>query len=205
MPNPPLEFLKPSTDLRNLKLLEEISKEAKISQRKLARRLGVALGVTNACLKKMIKKGFIKVKGISNRRIIYYLSPKGFSEKTRLTYYFLQHTISYYVSLKKKIYEKLRLLEADNVKRIIYYGAGEVMEVAFITLHETNLELVGIIDDDGAKHGKKKFGFVISAPAIIKELKPDAIFITSLKFRDEILNNLENDESLRQIRRYSLD
>lgn len=200
MPNYSLGFSKPTEELKNLKLLEEISKESKISQRKLAKRMGVALGVTNACLKKMIKKGYIKVKGINNRRLAYYISPQGFSEKTRLAYHFLQHTISYYINLKNNIREKLKLLEDKGVKKVVYYGAGEVMEVAFITLHETSLELVAIVDDDGDKHGSKRFGFEIRDPEIIKGVMPDAIFITSLRFKDEILNRLKSDAALKQIR-----
>ena len=140
-------FLKPTEHLRNLQLLEEVAKDSNISQRKLSSSLGVALGVTNACLKKMIRKGHIKVKGINHKRIAYYLTPEGFTEKTRLTYHFLQHTVSYYKNLKQKVTSKLEEISKTGAKRILFYGAGEVMEVAYICLQETNLELVGIIDD----------------------------------------------------------
>ena len=63
MPKLKNRFLRPTEHLRNLQLLEEISKDSDVSQRKLAHRLGAALGLTNACLKKMIAKGLVKVKG----------------------------------------------------------------------------------------------------------------------------------------------
>ncbi len=200
MPQLENKFLKPTEHLRNLQLLEEISKDSSVSQRKLSQYLGVALGVTNACLRKMISKGLVKAKGINHKRIAYHLTPKGFSEKTKLTYHFLQHTIQYYSNLKDNISAKLALLSKAGQKRIICYGAGEVMEVAFIILPETNLELVGIVDDDENKQGIKMFGFIIQNPQIIKELNPDAIVISSIKFRDEILHNLNSDKALRQIR-----
>ena len=93
------KFLKPTEHLRNLQPLEEISLDSTVSQRKLSSSLGVALGVTNVCLKKMIRKGHIKVKGINQKRIAYYLTPEGFTEKTRLTYHFLQYTANYYINL----------------------------------------------------------------------------------------------------------
>lgn len=197
-------FLKPSEDLKNFQLLEEISKDSSASQRKLSQRLGVALGVTNACLKKMVKKGYVKLKGINHKRISYYLTPEGFSEKSRLTYHFLEYTINYYVRLKNNISSKLAMFSKEGIRRVVYYGAGEVMEVAFVTLHETNLELLGIIDDDKDKQGKKMFGFSIQGPESIKELKPDAVIITSIRYKDKITQNLKSDKELERIPLYTL-
>lgn len=197
-------FLKPVENLRNLQVLEEISRDSCLSQRKLSRRLGIALGVTNACLKKMIKKGYVKIKGINHKRLSYYLTPQGISEKSKLTYHFLQHTISYYQNLKKNIAEKLSLLSQRGIHKIVYYGAGEVMEVAYITLQQTSLELIGIVDDDANKQGKKMFGFVIENPQIIKTLKPDAVLITSIRYRDKIMHSLNSDRELSGVNIYSL-
>lgn len=197
-------FLKPSEDLKNLQLLEEISMDSNASQRKLSRRLGVALGVTNACLKKMAKKGHIKIKGINHKRISYYLTAEGFSEKSRLAYHFLEYTVNYYIRLKKNISSKLALFSNGGIRRVVYYGAGEVMEIAFLTLHETNLELLGIIDDDKEKQGKKMFDFVIRGPEGIKELKPDAVIITSMRYKDRIAQNLKSDKELEGIAIYAL-
>ncbi|MBL7129785.1 MAG: winged helix-turn-helix transcriptional regulator [Candidatus Omnitrophica bacterium] len=206
MPELKNRFLKPTEHLRSLQLLEEISKDSSVSQRKLSQRLGVALGVTNACLRKMINKGLIKAKGINHKRIAYYLTPKGFSEKTKLTYHFLQHTIRYYSALKDNISIKLSHLSRDGHRRIICYGAGEVMEVAFIILNEINMELVvlGIVDDNRDKQGKRMFGFEVQHPQTIKELKPDAVLITSIKYKDRIMRSLNNNRELTGINFYPL-
>ncbi len=206
MPELENKFLKPTEHLRSLQLLEEISKDASLSQRKLSQHLGVALGMTNACLKKMINKGLVKAKGINHKRIAYYLTPKGFSEKTKLTYHFLEHTIKYYSRLKNNISAKLALLSAAGHKRIICYGAGEATEVAFIILNESNFEflVLAIVDDNVNKHGKKMFGFQVQHPQVIKELKPDAVLITSIKFKDRIMQNLNNNSELAGINFYSL-
>ena len=133
-------FLKPTEDLRNLQLLEEISRDSSASQRKLSERLGVALGVTNACLKKMANKGYIRIKGINHKRISYFLTPEGFSEKARLTYHFLEYTVHYYIDLKKNLAEKLDSISKQGVTRAVFYGAGDVMEVAFVISYEANIE-----------------------------------------------------------------
>lgn len=181
MPELQEKFLKPTEHLRNLQLLEEVSKDSAISQRKLSIHLGVALGVTNACLKRMIKRGYIRARGINHKRIAYYLTPRGFQEKTRLAYHFLQHNITYYIELKKNIASKLHSLAASGVKRVIFYGAGEAMEIAYITMQEIPIDLIGIVDDNPIKQGKRLFGFIIQNPNVISELRPDAIITTSIK------------------------
>ena len=206
MPELKNRFLKPTEHLRNLQLLEEISKDSSLSQRKLSQYLGVALGVTNACLKKMVNKGLVKAKGINHKRIAYYLTPKGFSEKTKLTYHFLQHTIQYYSNLKDSISAKLSALSEAGHRRIVCYGAGEVMEVAFIILNDSNFEflVLAVVDDNVDKHGKKMFGFQVQHPQTIKELKPDAVLVTSIRYRDRIMRNLTNNRELTGINFYSL-
>ncbi|MFC1632330.1 winged helix-turn-helix transcriptional regulator [Candidatus Omnitrophota bacterium] len=199
-------FLKPTENLRHLQLLEEISKDASVSQRKLSQRLGLALGMTNACLKRMINRGLVKAKGINHKRIVYYLTPKGLSEKTKLTYHFLQHTIKYYSRLKDSISAQLTRLSQSGHKRIVCYGAGEVLEVAFIVLNETEhkLLILGVVDDDRKKQGKKMFDFQVQSPEIIQELKPDAVLVSSIKYKDRIIRNLQQSQELKTINVYAL-
>ncbi len=204
MPELQEKFLKPTEHLRNLQLLEEVSKDSAVSQRKLSIRLGVALGVTNACLKRMTKRGYIRVRGINHKRIAYYLTPRGLQEKARLTYDFLQYNVRYYIELKKNIASKLHSLAVSGVKRVIFYGAGEAMEIAYITMQEIPLHLIGIVDDDATKQGRELFGFTIQSPNIISELKPDAIMVTSIMYKDEIIDRLNENSELGEIARHSL-
>ncbi|HAZ10356.1 MAG TPA: hypothetical protein DCY56_04545 [Candidatus Omnitrophica bacterium] len=197
-------FLKPTEQLRNLQVLEEVAQDSSVSQRKLSHFLGVALGVTNVCMRKMIRKGYIKAKGVNHKRIAYYLTPQGLSEKSRLTYRFLQHTISYYVGLKKNITSKLNTISISSVKNLLFYGAGEVMEVAFICLNNTEFQLIGIADDSPDKQGKKLLGFNIIKPDLIKSLNPDAILITSIRYKDKIFDKLKNNKELEGIGVYLL-
>jgi len=78
------------------------------------------------------------------------------------------------------------------------------MEVAFICLQETNLEVLGIIDDSKDKHGKKIFGFSIQKPGVVNELKSDAVLVTSIRYKDEILQKLKKNKVLKGISFYSL-
>ena len=93
-------------------LLSELSKSPDITQRQLSSKLNISLGKTNYLLRKLIKKGLIKVKNFSHRpgkvkKIKYILTPKGFKEKIHLTYHFLKRAEAEYNYLKQE-WERLK-------------------------------------------------------------------------------------------------
>ena len=93
-------LFKPSESMRDLQFLEELEKPPNLSQRELSNKFGIALGVTNACLKRMARRGWIRLRKVPPRRIGYYLTPKGFAEKTKLTMTFFSYNIHHYSRLK---------------------------------------------------------------------------------------------------------
>ena len=171
---------KPSEEMRDLHLLEELEKNPAVSQRELSHRFGIALGVTNACLKRMARKGWIRVRDLNRRKIEYCLTPKGFEEKARLTFRLISSTVQHYASLKKMIGERFLEMERNGLNRVVFYGLSDEMEVAFVTLQGVNLRLVGIVEDDGKFKPQILFGFEVEPVSRVKELKPDCVLITSL-------------------------
>jgi len=190
--NEPLnEFYKPAEPLRDLQFLEELEQNPNISQRELSHKLGIALGVTNACLKKMARRGWIKIKKVPPRRIGYYLTPHGFAEKSRLAYRFLSNTIHQYAATKKDIAGKFLAWEKSGVRRVVFYGVSDEMEIAYVSLQGANLELKGIVDDDPANQDKKFFDYTISSPRTLQDWNPDAVLITSVEARERIRRQLQ--------------
>ena len=171
---------KPSDEIRDLRLLEELEKNPIVSQRDLSHKFGIALGVTNACLKRMARKGLIRIRGFNHRKIGYYLTPRGFAEKTKLTFHMISYTVQHYSELKKMISTGLLEMERGGKKRIVFYGISDEMEVAYITLQGVNLKLVGIVEDDEKMTPRIIFGYEIEPVSRVQELKPDGILITSL-------------------------
>jgi len=192
MTDSPDEFYKPGEPLRDLWFLRELEQKPNVSQRELSHKLDIALGVTNACLKKMIRRGWVKIKKIPPRRIGYYLTSHGFAEKSKLTYRFLSNTIHQYAAAKKDISERLLALQQAGAKRIALYGVSDEMEIAYISLSGVNLELVGIVDDDPIKQKAKFFDFVIKDPEELLRWKPDGVLITFASARKKIRERLEN-------------
>lgn len=133
-------------------LLLEIEADEAVSQRHLAHRLGIALGLTNLLVRRIIAKGWVKVVHIRPNRVQYLLTPAGIAAKARLTREYLQGTVQFYAEARERIRERFAELSgeldaAGGTKRIVFLGAGEIAEIGYVSLQETDLQLVGVIDD----------------------------------------------------------
>ena len=178
--------------MRELNLLQELEKNPIVSQRELSNKFGIALGITNACLKSMAKRGWIIFKQ-ANRKMGYYLTRKWLNEKIKLTTHFLSHTVKHYVELKTIFEHKFLEMERKGIRRIIFFGIGDEMEVAYITTQGTHMELIGIVEDDENWRPIKIFGFELRKLDEITEMDLDAVFITSSKdIMGPRLRRLEN-------------
>jgi len=175
-------------DIHALRILEEIEKNDSLSQRELARKLDISLGLVNAFIKRLAHKGYFKITTIPRNRVSYILTPKGFAEKTRLTYEFIQYSFRFYKRARAELKTLFSTLESDDVKRVVFYGAGDLAEIAYVSLKETSLELVRIIDD--FKSGETFLSFTIMPPSILKQLEYDKIIVTSISSKDAIYENL---------------
>ena len=134
---------------RDLELLTAIAEGRPLSQRALAQRLGVALGLTNLLLKRLARKGYIKIaefprKPAARKRLQYLLTPKGLSEKSRLTYEHMAYSLHLYRRARQTLRESLEHVSALGTKRVVLYGTGEPAELAYLTLRELGLEPVGV-------------------------------------------------------------
>jgi DNA-binding MarR family transcriptional regulator len=192
-------IFKPSVEIRELRLLQELERNPIISQRELSHKFNIALGVTNACLRRMVRKGWIRIRGLSHRKIGYYLTPIGFGEKAKLTLHMISYTVQHYSELKKMISQRLLEMERDGFQRIVFYGISDEMEVAYITLQGVNLKLVGIVEDDEKFRPQILLGYELEPVSRIKELKPDCILITCLEENDLRKEKLKNLLDIGQI------
>jgi DNA-binding MarR family transcriptional regulator len=141
---------------RDLEILTAIGEGQPLTQRDLAQRLGVALGLTNLYLKRLARKGFIKIvefprKPAARKRLRYLVTPTGIAEKSQLTYEHMAYSLSLYRRARQTLRESLGLLSKVGMKRIALYGTGEAAELAYLTLKELGLEPVGVFSRDGAE------------------------------------------------------
>jgi DNA-binding MarR family transcriptional regulator len=177
-------------DLRTLRLLEEIGNaEFQPSQRDLARKLDVSLGLVNSFVKRLVQKGYFKVTTIPRNRMTYVLTPKGATEKTRLTYKYVQQSYRFYKEARQKFHDLFQQLAQDGVRRIVFYGAGDVAEIAGICLEESRIQLVAVVDDSRA--GGHLLGTTIQGTDALGSMDFDKILITAARSQIEILKNTE--------------
>jgi hypothetical protein len=131
---------------RDLQLLEAFEQESMISQRTLSARMGIALGLTNLYVKRLIRKGYVKCVTIAPNRLIYLVTPRGLAVKARLTYEFMKYSLDYYRDVRRHLRQSLSTGVAAH-QRIALYGTGDVAELVFLLLKEMGLELAAVIDD----------------------------------------------------------
>ena len=175
-------------DIRTLKLLEEIEENHVQSQRELAKKLDISLGLVNSFIKRLAQKGFFKITTIPKNRVKYILTPEGAVEKTRLAYKYIQYSYKFYKDARHKLRKLFQKLEAERVGRIIFYGANELAEIAYISLQETSIEMVAVVDI--LKAGEQFLGYLVLDPVYLSSLSFDRILVTSIDSREKILDDI---------------
>jgi len=133
-------------DRRNLQALEAIEEDDHLTQRSLANRLGIALGLTNIYLKRLVRKGYVKCVNVQSNRLRYLLTPKGIAEKTRLTYEFMRYSVFLYGAVRQHLHAVLEPYMLDNRTRVAVYGTGEAAELAYLSIAGLGLEMVAVFD-----------------------------------------------------------
>jgi DNA-binding MarR family transcriptional regulator len=140
-----------SSDLDNeakitLGLLNMVQDNAATSQRSMAVDLGIALGLANAYLKRCVKKGLIKVAQAPANRYAYYLTPKGFSEKSRLTAEFLTQSFNLFRRARIESADLFNMCGNRDWNRIALYGISDLTEIVALSAKDFPIEVVAVVD-----------------------------------------------------------
>ena len=129
-----------------LKIIDAIDNDGAKSQRAIAKQAEIALGLANAYLKRCARKGWIKIRQAPARRYLYYVTPKGFKEKARLTAEYLSNSLGMFRVARAQCDELLALSIDHGCTRIALAGAGDLAEIAALSALNEKIELVAVID-----------------------------------------------------------
>jgi predicted transcriptional regulator len=129
-----------------LDLLKSVEHDGQRSQRHIAAELGIALGLVNAYLKRCVKKGLVKVNDAPARRYAYYLTPQGFTEKSRLTVQYLSDSFSFFRKAKGDCSRVFEEAAAHGFKRLVLAGKSDLAEIAILCAVEADAIVVAIVD-----------------------------------------------------------
>jgi hypothetical protein len=143
----------------------------------------------NSFIKRLAGKGLFKVTHIPKNRVRYILTPKGAAEKTRLTYEYIKFSYSFYKDARKKLRRILQKLENEGVRRIAFYGATDLAEIAYVSLQETELDLVAVFD--GARTNKKFLGHTVQSDAALPNNGFERILITAFENVETVRKRLD--------------
>lgn len=163
---------------RDLILLTEVERDGTVTQRSLASKLGVALGLTNLYLKRLARKGYIKITTIPSHRVRYLLTPQGFAEKSRLTYLYMEYSLSHYRDMRARLREALSHAAKNGTKRVVIYGTGELAEMAYLSLREMHMTLIGFIDDN---QQEAFLSYPVWQPEALSEWEFDAVLLADME------------------------
>jgi DNA-binding MarR family transcriptional regulator len=135
-----------------LGLLTSVERDSGITQRKLARDLGIALGLANAYLRRCVRKGLVKMSQVPLNRYAYYLTPQGFAEKSRLTAEYLSASFDFFRRARSECTLLLGECANRGWRKIALYGAGDLAEIVVLSAPETGIEVVCVIDPSHTGH-----------------------------------------------------
>jgi DNA-binding MarR family transcriptional regulator len=126
-------------------LLDAIGSTDRHTQRTLAHRLGIALGLTNALLKRCLSKGLVKIRSAPTRRYAYYLTPRGFAEKSRLVTEYLGTSLAFFRRARMQYEEVFAQLADRGLKKVALAGDGDLAEVAILSAPSADVTIVAVI------------------------------------------------------------
>lgn len=159
----------------NRLILEAIASGERVTQRSLSTQMGVALGLTNLLIRRLAAKGYIKVAGLGTRHVRYLMTGAGWEALGHAAKLSLENTVHLYTQTRELIRTGLSAvserceIDAAGQKRVVFYGAGDVAEIAYVSLQSTDLTLVGVVDD---RRTGKFFDVTICGP---DQLTPEVL------------------------------
>ncbi len=160
-------------------LLEAVESNEDMTQRSVASELGVALGLVNTYLKRCVKKGLIKVQQVPPRRYAYYLTPKGFKEKSRLTAKYLSTSLSFFRRAREDCDQVLVAAAQRRMKRVALVGAGDLAEICAVSALESPVEVVAVIDESW-QGAARIAGLELVDGDALKAKKVDGLILTAM-------------------------
>jgi len=118
---------------KHLDTLLELKENPSLSQRSLAHKLNISLGLTNSILQNLIHRGLIKAKKMTGRKILYLITPKGMIQATNFIYDRVRETQHYYQYTKDLLTTHFTNLYDKGVRKAVIYGTGQLAEITYLS------------------------------------------------------------------------
>jgi len=134
---------------RELSLLEEIEHDPDANQATLAAKLGVAVGTVNWHLKRLVAKGYVKVKRAERRKLRYIITPDGLALRARLTMAYIENSMTLYRETRRRARRVLTQAREQGYQAVCIQGDGDLAEVCRLTCLEQGFPVTDIANGGG--------------------------------------------------------
>jgi DNA-binding MarR family transcriptional regulator len=124
-----------------LQLMNRIEMNPQVSQRSLASELGIALGLMNTYLKRCVKKGWVRVNEVPAKRLVYYLTPEGFKEKSHMVAHSLTNSLTFFRKARAQCMAAYQYCEMNTWNKVALVGEGDLAEIASHVAMGTSLKV----------------------------------------------------------------
>ncbi|MBN1113857.1 MAG: winged helix-turn-helix transcriptional regulator [Oligoflexia bacterium] len=173
-------------------ILDLIENDGRVTQTELARSLRVSIGLVNAYLKRLVKKGYVKVSNVKASTVKYMLTAEGLAQKYRLTRSYMANSLNYYLKIKKAVEARIVRLKLDEVRTVAFVGANEISEIMHLYLGETKIKLAAVFDDSkaGGTFFSHKVKPLSELPAVMEQEGIEKVLINEFQNAEDILNRL---------------
>lgn len=175
---------------RELGLLSEIEVDPEVTQRGLASRAGMALGLTNLLLKNLAEKGYIRISRAGWKRWLYTLTPLGIARKIQLTIDYIQRVLGQYRAVREIIRQEMETQVLNKESRIAVYGTGEFAELVYLSLREIGIEEVDFYLR-APEQGDKFLGMPVLDTETLRANDYDKVVVADLVNSQTIMMELE--------------
>lgn len=162
-------------EITQYNILQSLENGDQISQRQLSSQLGINVASINFALKKLTKRGLVKMLGVNPRRMQYILTPKGIAEKTQIAYKFFDRNFHFYKAVRKDVENKIDSIAFSGKNRVAIYGVTDLMEIAYLVMQDREQDLVAIIDDEVKI---RIFGYHVVGIEEINNYTPNFLLLT---------------------------
>jgi DNA-binding MarR family transcriptional regulator len=162
-----------------LNLLNSVESDGSQSQRHLAAELGIALGLVNAYLKRCVRKGLLKVSQAPARRYAYYLTPHGFTEKSRLTVEYLSSSLAFFRQARADFAKVFEVAQTRNFQSVVLFGESDLAEVAILSAVESGISVLAVVEK--ASSATSFVGKVVVSSVDQLDSPFDAVVITDVR------------------------
>ena len=179
--------MKRKEEIATLEILQAIENKRDVTQRHLANRLDIALGLANSYLKRSVRKGLVKIQQAPANRYFYYLTPQGFAEKSRLTAQYLSTSFDFYRQASDSLRKVFEKCHENDWNEIVFCGISELAEIASLRANESGLTHVATYQPDS------ELEEFLRKPVwheLTEEVEMKAVVLTSLDNSEELYREI---------------